>query len=205
MAINNRTSLSFVQLSDPALDDFAANVILSLTGNTGFPNLPVSVVSLGALRTDYHTKLVAAAQGGTPLTAAKDEARLALENALRQDAAYVQSIAGQNLALLLTSGFKATSTNRTQSPLQTPIILNIDNQSSSQLMIDLKSVDNAATYQVKVVTSQGVALPTVESTRARGIVAPDLVPGDVYTVQARAIGGSTGYSNWSNPTSCMAT
>ena len=205
MAINNRTSLSFVQLSDPALDDFAANVILSLTGNAGFPSLPVSAVSLGALRTDYHTKLVAAAQGGTQLTAAKDEARLALENALRQDAAYVQSIAGQNLALLLTSGFKAVSTNRTQSPLQTPIILNIDNQSSSQLMIDLKSVPNAATYQLKVTTPQGVTLPTVESTRARGIVAPDLVPGDVYTVQARAIGGSTGYSNWSNPTSCMAT
>jgi hypothetical protein len=32
-----------------------------------------------------------------------------------------------------------------------------------------------------------------------------LTPGTTYSVRARAIGGSTGASNWSNPASVMAT
>lgn len=203
--INHRVSLKFVELSDPAFDDFAANVVASLTGNTAFPDLPVAVVALGNLRLAYHNALVSASDGGTQLVAVKNEARLALETALRQDAAYVQSIAGQNLAQLLTSGYKATSSNRTPAPLDAPVILNVDNQSSTKLFVELAKVANAAAYQVKVTTQQGVALPTIESTRARKIEAPGTVPGTTYTLQARAIGGSTGYSDWSLPTSIMST
>jgi hypothetical protein len=32
----------------------------------------------------------------------------------------------------------------------------------------------------------------------------NLVPGTVYQIRARALGGSTGYSDWSMITSCMA-
>ncbi len=205
MTANHRVSLKFVELSDPALDEFAANNVTSLTGNVVFPNLPVDPAALGALRVTFHNALIAAADGGTQLTALKNEARGALETALRQDAAYVQSIAGQNLAQLLSSGFKAVSSNRVSAPLPAPVILNIDNQSSTQLMIDLGGSANAAAYQVKLITPQGVTLPTIESTRARKIVAPGLIPGTIYTVVARAIGGSTGYSDWSLPTSIMAT
>ena len=153
----------------------------------------------------FHNAIIAAADGGTQLTAAKREARIALETGLRQDAAYVQSIAGQNLAQLLTSGFKATSTNRTPAPLETPVIMNVDNQSTSRLFIDLDGKSHAAAIQVKAVTAQGVALPTVESTRSRKIEVPGTVPGTVYTVQARGIGGSTGYSDWSLPVTIMST
>lgn len=202
---NNRVSLKFLELSDSALDEFAANNVLCLTGNTAFPDLPVLPAPLGDLRGAFHNAILAAAQGGTQLIAARNETRVTLETALRQDAAYVQSIAGQNLAVLLTSGFKAVSTNRTPAPLTAPVILAVSNQSSTQLLIDLEKVTNAAAYQVKVITPQGVVLPTVESTRARKIIVLNLTPGTVYTVVARAIGGSTGYSDWSLPTSIMAT
>jgi hypothetical protein len=36
-------------------------------------------------------------------------------------------------------------------------------------------------------------------------VLPDLMPGTIYFVRVRAIGGSTGYSEWSVPVSLMAT
>jgi len=45
----------------------------------------------------------------------------------------------------------------------------------------------------------------VESTRARKIELPGMTPGTTYSLEARAIGGSTGYSDWSLPTSIMAT
>jgi len=202
---NHRVSLRFVELSDPALDEFAANIVTCLTGNALFPNLPVPPAALGSRQTTFHNALVAAAQGGVQLIAAKNEAREALELALRQDAASVQSIAGQNLSQLLSSGFKATSTTRTSTPLEAPVILNVDNQLSGKLLVDLDSIPNAAAYQVRALTSAGVVVVTVESTRARKIELPGMTPGTTYSVEARAIGGSTGYSDWSLPTSIMAT
>ena len=41
-------------------------------------------------------------------------------------------------------------------------------------------------------------------TQARRVVLENLTPGTSYTLQARAIGGSTGYSDWSDPVSHMA-
>jgi mannose/fructose-specific phosphotransferase system component IIA len=51
----------------------------------------------------------------------------------------------------------------------------------------------------------GVWLTVKLSTAARKIILTDLVPGTVYNVRARAVGGSTGYSGWSTPGSHMAT
>jgi hypothetical protein len=42
-------------------------------------------------------------------------------------------------------------------------------------------------------------------TQARRIVLMGLTPGTVYFVRVRAIGGSTGYSEWSVPATLMAT
>jgi hypothetical protein len=45
--------------------------------------------------------------------------------------------------------------------------------------------------------------PNAIFTQARKITLPGLTPGQVYSVQSRAIGGSTGYSDWSDPISHM--
>ena len=47
-------------------------------------------------------------------TVAKNLARRTLLNLLRQEAAYVQSLANENLEMLLSSGFQSVSTNRAQ-------------------------------------------------------------------------------------------
>ena len=41
--------------------------------------------------------------------------------------------------------------------------------------------------------------------QARKITLPGLTPGQVYSVQSRAIDGSTGQSDWSDPTSHIST
>jgi hypothetical protein len=48
-------------------------------------------------------------------------------------------------------------------------------------------------------------LPGGIFTQARRMEIDGLTPGTTYTVQVRAIGGSTGSSDWSAPQSCMAT
>ena len=40
-------------------------------------------------------------------------------------------------------------------------------------------------------------------TNSRSMPLNGLTPGATYTIQARAIGGSTGYSDWSDPVSHM--
>ena len=40
---------------------------------------------------------------------------------------------------------------------------------------------------------------------SRRIRLTNFTPGTVYTIQVRAIGGFTGYSDWSDPVSHMAT
>ncbi|HVU27042.1 MAG TPA: fibronectin type III domain-containing protein [Verrucomicrobiae bacterium] len=199
---NYRVSLAFTNLPDSGLDEFASNIVASLTGNASFPTPLIPLTDITAAQSAFHNAIVAAAGGGAQFTAAKNEARVALENLLRQEAAYVQGVAGQNLSVLLSSGFEAASTNRTQSPLTTPVIVGLDNGQTTQLILKIQPVANARAYEVQTKNGGGWT-PAGVFTQSRGIVLPGLTPGQVYSVQTRAVGGSVGYSDWSDPVSHM--
>lgn len=124
-----------------------------------------------------------------------------LVKALRLNAAYVQGRPGLVLSTLLSSGFLANSTNHAQAELDTPVLQSIDNGSSGQLIAHLLSVANAHSYQVNVMSPDGKLVKMVDSTQARNVVLPGLIPGVVYTLVGRAVGGTTGYSGWSDPVS----
>jgi hypothetical protein len=204
MSSNYRVNLGFAGYPDSSLDEFTKNIIASLTGNASFPTPPITLADLGAQETAFANALAAAAQGGTQLTAVKNAARATLVTALRKVAAYVQSIASQDVAMLLSSGFLVNSTSKTQTPLDTPNIVQIDNGMSTQLIVRLQGVDNARAYEVQVKNGTGGWVPAGVFTQARGIVVGSLTPGNTYSVQARGVGGSTGYSDWSDPVSHMA-
>jgi hypothetical protein len=103
---------------------------------------------------------------------------------------------------LLSSGFEANSTNRAQSALDSPTILGLDNGMTSQLILRMQPVAYAKSYEVQTKNGGGWT-PAGVFAQLRGIVLPGLTPGQMYSVQARGIGGSTGYSNWSDPVSHM--
>ena len=104
--------------------------------------------------------------------------------------------------MLLSSGYLSTSNNHSQSELDTPTLM-IDNGNTTQLIAHLSSLDNAHSYQVQAVTPDGKVAATVVSPQARNIVIPGLTPGVIYTLQGRGVGGSTGFSDWSDPVSHM--
>ena len=101
-------------------------------------------------------------------------------------------------------GFGSTESRPTIG-MPMPVVDDIANNMSTQLMMRLQPVPTARAYEVRLSFGtngwQGVGV----FTQVRQIVVTDLTPGTVYTLQARAVGGSTGYSDWSDPVSHMAT
>jgi hypothetical protein len=199
-----RVALAFAGLSDGDLPPYTTQVINNLTGNPHFPNPPVSLPDLTTANNDYLAKLAVMEDGTKQDKVAKDIARRVVENMLRQEAAYVQSIAGENLEMLLSSGFEAVKTNRAQVALEKPVIERVENPASTQLALRLKPVETARAYEVRMSFGTNGWQAAGIFTKARKIVLQNLTPGTTYTVQARAIGGLTGSSEWSDPVSHMS-
>jgi hypothetical protein len=152
----------------------------------------------------FSDAVTTAVAGGRQLTAVKNQAREALLTLLRQEGSYVQSVAGDDLALLLSSGFEASSKNRTQIPLPQPVIERIDNPQSTMLAITVSLLATGRAYEVRIKHGANDWTTVGVFTYSRSILVTNLTPGTVYTVQVRGIGGSLGYSDWSDPVSHMA-
>jgi hypothetical protein len=199
------TSLGFVRLSDSALNDFGITVVTRMTNNSSFPTPAVSMATLTAANEALTAAIAAAAQGGKQLTAAKNAAREVLVGLLRTQAAYVQSVGQNDLTVMLSSGFNVNHTDRTRHALPKPVVLNIDNFASTQLMVRLGAVDNARSYEFRTRVGAAEWQNAGVFTKSRGVLLENLTPGTTYDIQARAVGGTTGYSDWSDPVSRMAT
>ena len=199
-----RVSLAFARLPDKELDNFTLGVKNGITGNAAYPTPPVTMVNLETARVDFEQKIAAAATGGPPDTAAKNNSRQALLGSLRALASYVQINCNNDLATLLSSGFQAASTNRTQSPLDQPTSLVIVNGTTGQLVASVAPVKNTSLYEGRIKGPTGDWLPSVFTGDSQHIIFNGLTPGTNYTVEVRALGGSTGQSDWSDPSSHMS-
>ena len=203
-----RVLIGFSSAANHQLEDTAGAVIKGLTANAAYPTLPVTLVSVQAALTAFTAAIAAQEQGGTAATADKNNKREALIALLRQLAGYVQQNCGNDLAKLLSSGFEAVSTNRSQTALATPGILSIDNGNTGQLLIKVTPIANAKAYEARCAAVVGGKPDAWQSgglyTNSRSMALNGLTPGTAYQVQVRAIGGATGYSDWSDSVSHMS-
>ena len=160
--------------------------------------------------TGFTAAVAAQRQGGSAATAAKQVAADALVSLLRRLALYVQTVVqgiadpGQSMVALLASGFEAVSNNRSQGPLSTPNIRDIENVGTGRLKLDIDPVPNARVYEVQSKMGAGDWVSAGLFQNSRGLIVTGLTPGTTYTFQVRAVGGSTGQSDWSNPVGHMS-
>jgi Domain of unknown function (DUF4372) len=89
---------------------------------------------------------------------------------------YVQLTADNDLPTMLSSGFLVNSNSRTQSPLDTPNIVSIDNGMTTQLIVRGQGVDNARWYEAQVKNGTGGWTPAGTFTQSRRIVLADSPP-----------------------------
>lgn len=201
-----RVLLSFAKASDHALEETANSVHTKLYGNAVYPSPPVTALDLQAAITAFTLAIAAADQGGPEDTADKNEKREVLIELLRKLAEYVQEKHNNILSDLLSSGFEAVSTNRAAVPLETPSIKDIVNQHTGQLKVRIQTVPNARAYEVRyaLIAPDGTPGAWMDGgifTDSRQLIVPGLTPGANYLFAVRGIGGSTQYSDWSNPVS----
>lgn len=204
-----RVLLDFTSAPDSGLDEIAGAVIDGMTGNAAYPTPPVALTVIQTQRLAFSDAVAAQAQGGPAATAAKNDARETLVESLRQNAMYVQANCNNDLATLLSSGYKAADTNHAQHPLSKPVILGVINAGTGQLQLRAKPVDNARAYEARfaVVGAGGTPGPWQNGglfTSTRTLILQNLTPGTMYNLALRAVGGSTGYSEWSDPISHMS-
>ena len=143
---------------------------------------------------------------GTAATAEKNNRREALIALLRKVKHYVEDNCGNDLAVLLSSGFQAAASNRTRSPLASPAILSVDFGNSTELVLKVTPIAHARCYEVRSAAlgagnAPGPWQAAGMFTNSRSMTIAGLVPGTTHVFLVRAIGGSTGSSDWSNPVS----
>ena len=199
-----KVALGLNRMTDGDLSGFGGNIINCMTGNAAFSKPPVALADVGKLLAAFNDAIAAAMDGGASLTVAKNAAREALLAALRKLAAYVQMVADHDEVLLRTSGFSPINLSRAQTKLDVPLIVSVENEGTAKLSLRLKRVANARSYEVRATNGAAVPAASLISTQARRVIVGNLTPGTVYHLQARAIGGSEGYSEWSDPVSHMA-
>lgn len=200
-----RVLLGFAHAADHVLEETALAVINNLYGHPAYPTPPVTKVNLQAALDAFTAAMGAQAQGGTAATADKNDKGDTLIGLLRQLAAYVQANCGGVLATLLESGFEAVSTSRAQAALAKPQITRIDNGNSGQLIVRVRPVANARSYEARYAVVTNGQMGAYQSagiyTQSRNMAVGGLTPGSEYSMQVRAVGGSTGYSDWSDAVS----
>jgi hypothetical protein len=198
-----RVSLDFANSTDDKLENTAKAVDIHLYATPNFPAVPVTQAVLEAAVTAFADARAAQKQGGTLATAVKNNRREELIALLQQLAFYVQVTSANDLAILLSSGFEPVSTNRTQTQLDTPAVIRITSGMSGQLLATLSAVKNSRCVELQMAEIKPDGSPATFTsvglfTNSRNIPADNLVPGKLYAFQGRAIGGLTGYSDWSD-------
>ena len=204
-----RVSLGFVHDTDNNLHNLASAVSAGLFGNAAYPSPPFIKAVLDAANSAFDTAITAAKQGGPQATADKNNKRDTLVGLLRQLASYVQMKHGNDLAVLLSSGFEAVSTNHAPAALTAPHIRDIINGGTGQLIIRVDPMANVRVFRARYATvgAGGVLGPFQDGGLhgdSRHIAIGGLTPGTTYSVQIQAVAGGTHESDWSDPVSHMS-
>ena len=204
----NRIADGLKKQSADQLITTAIAIIAGLTDNPSFPAPTVDLKTVQAAADELNAALAAQAHGGRTATAEKNNKQEALITLLRKLKHYVEDNCRSDPAVLLSSGFQPASSTRNYSPLANPVIFSIDFGLSGELALKITPIPRAKCYEVRFAKGDinnniGAWQPADLFTSTKSITIEDLIPGMTYVFQVRAIGGSTGYSDWSNPVSRM--
>ena len=202
-----RVYINYNKWSDNALATLAGRVATFMADNAAFPTPPIVLEDYTALADDFRVKLQAAIENGGKLAiTAKNNARAALLEAMRQLAFYVNTESGGDTHKLTSSGFVLVIQPQALKRPHTPLLVRLqDGDQSGELQLIHEPIANAWEYEYTVGHDQDgtgtpVWGPIQSTTNTRDTVIAGLEEGVRYHVRVRSRNGK-GVSDWSHTVS----
>ena len=200
---NIRVRIGLRNVSDREILNKGETIYTSMDGNDDYKKSPVDRATLRMTLDQFSADVAARPQGGTRATVQKNITGEKLKSQIRRLGHPIQVVCDDDDERVRKAGFEVAGKNRAQKPLPKAVIVSVDWGLSGELVIRVRAVDNVKGYQVQ--SSQLINDHTPEpwlddmALNSRAIRIRGLVPGTLYAVRVRALGGSTGSSDWSDP------
>jgi len=198
-----KPQLGFVGMTDDDLLKRLNAVHDAMVNNPAYPSPPVDMPGFKAAIDAFTGAVSAMLDGGKTATIERNKRRTDVIIMLRLLGHYVEAVCKNDMKTFASSGFvPATPGIRTPpQPTSSPLIVSVDQGSPGQLVVTLKPVTRARSYELRyaVVAAAGAAVNwntiVVPSTKPPTPV-NNLVPTTNYVFQVRAF-GKLGFSDWS--------
>jgi len=203
-----RAVLGFTKYNNDALVSRASAICSGMANNPAFAQPPVSPAALKAGVEAYSAAIAEALDGSKRAAADRDRKRGELIEMLRHLGRYVERECHGDVMAFLSTGFEiGTPVRRSPQPLSQAGIVRLDQGTTGQLLVTIKSVLKARAYELRYapidIVGQPGAWTVATVARVKQPTAVNsLTPGTAYAFQVRAFGVS-GHSDWSDLVSRM--
>ena len=205
--MNSHVSLGFKTFKDAGLIPFSQGVHDDLLANAvKFPTLPVALPAFQTAITDFTIKLDLAHKGSVAQTQAKNAARDALIHMLAQLAAYVESIALGDPAVIHLGGFDDMAHGHApQSTLVKPEITKALSPAATKVQLRCKKQTNVRGVRAQFRTNGGAWQEGGMFNSTRAVVVENLASAVVHEFRVQYLGGSTNTTEWSDTVTHLCT
>jgi hypothetical protein len=171
---------------------FAQTIEARMTGNVNYPNATALIADAVTKTNAFLASLTSAATNAVGTVAAKNSARVALEQAMFLLASYVEDHCGNDLAKLQSSGFDArkSPTTHLTITLGSPVDMVLTQQKGGALNLKFKKGENSVALEAR--TRKATETEWDDSFFCTGTecILAGFTAGEQYEVQTRAIGRS---------------
>ena len=201
---------NYTKMPDAEVVNRSLAVCTGLDGNSNFTNLPVALKDFKAGIDSVSALMAAALDGSRKVAAEKDKQRHALIKMMRALGRYVELNCNDDIAIFKSSGFEPVSTTKTSLAALSEKIWSVTHGSvRGQIVVRLKAVPKAGSYELRHGASVSGELPTTWTTKSltkvkAAITFDGLTPGTIYAFDARAL-VDTQWTDWSDPVTFMCT
>ena len=199
-----RVSLAILYLPIALFLMGARSIVVALGGNPNYPTTFPTLAVVTAALDDLQAKIAAAAGHDKTAMAARDASWETAKGLVRQLASFVQMHCGNDLTILLSSGFATTKTPVSVGTLPAPGNPRLTRTDmSGQVLFRFSPVrGTTAGYLVQTATdTAGPFTDLVNSTRTR-VTIEGRTPLSTMWARVRA-SGAAGPGPWSNPASVV--
>ncbi len=197
--------VGFQQMGDDQLSTAAGTIVQAMTGNANFVTPAPRLEEISTVLDDYRQKLESARKrNGSMSTTLKNQAKDLLAEQLRNLGAYVKITAAGDLAIIQSSGFKASAGYGNADTPPTPNGQRLDvGDLEGELVLRFNAVKNANIYEYRFAPVPAAGQEpdwsaNLFTANSRRNVIGKLDRAREYQVQVRAV-NRHGASNWSPP------